>query len=142
MLGTWATALLLAVVVPFVPNDPGFDANRNALDAMAVPQAWSLTQGDPAVVIAVIDSGVARDPDLSLMRGDGADATGHGTAMAAIAAAKIDNGIGVAGICGKCRVLPIPVSDSTHDVSNAVDAAVAAGADMIAVTGVGTYSGA
>jgi subtilisin family serine protease len=142
MLGTWATALLLAVVVPFVPNDPGFDANRNALDAMAVPQAWSLTRGDPAVVIAVIDSGVARDPDLSLMRADGVDASGHGTAMATIAAAKIDNGLGVAGICGRCRVLPIPISASTRDVSDAVDAAVAAGADLIVVTGVGTYSGA
>ena len=142
MLGAWATALLLAVAVPFVPNDPGFEANRGSLEAMSVPQAWSLTHGDPAVVIAVIDSGVARNPDLTLMRADATDDTGHGTAMATIAAAKIGNGIGAAGICGSCRILPIKIPASTQDVSAAVDSAVGLGADAIAVTGVGTYSGA
>jgi subtilisin family serine protease len=104
----WARALLLAVAVPFVPNDPGFEANRAPLEAMSVPQAWSLTEGDPAVVIAVIDSGIAPDPDLDLVTGNAStlDPTGHGTALALIAAAQIDNGIGGAGICGRCRVMP------------------------------------
>jgi subtilisin family serine protease len=133
---------VLAAAAPFVPNDPGFELNRGSLEAMRVPQAWALTQGDPAVVIAVIDSGVAQDPDLALMRGDTTDDDGHGTAMAAIAAARIDNGIGTAGICGRCRVLPIAVDPSTRDVSAAVTLAVDRGADLIAVTGTGRYSGA
>ena len=91
---------MLAAVAPFIPNDPGFEPSRAALEAMSVPQAWSLTKGDPAVVIALIDTGVAQDPDLSLMRGDTTDEDGHGTAMAAIAAARSDKGIGTAGICG------------------------------------------
>jgi len=107
-----------------------------------VPEAWALTQGDPAVVIAVIDTGVTQDPDLALMRGDSTDPDGHGTAMAAIAAARIDNGIGTAGICGQCRILPIAVDPSTHDVSAAVNRAVDRGADLIAVTGTGNYTGA
>ena len=133
---------MLAAVAPFIPNDPGFEPSRAALEAMSVPQAWSLTQGDPAVVIALIDTGVAQDPDLSLIHGDTTDDDGHGTAMAAIAAARIDNGIGTAGICGKCRVLPITVDPSTRDVSAAVNVAVDRGADLIAVTGTGKYTGA
>jgi hypothetical protein len=41
-----------------VPNGPGYE------------QAWSLTQGDPAVVIAVVADGVAPDPDLNLVPSD------------------------------------------------------------------------
>ena len=142
MLGAWTTALALAVAVPFLPNDPGFQANRPLLDAMSVPQAWSLTQGDPAVVIAVIDSGVAPDVDLSLLPTGTTDESGHGTAMAAIAAATIDNGIGVAGICGRCRIMPIKVSPSNVDVSAAINSAVELGADVITVTSAGKHDGA
>jgi subtilisin family serine protease len=142
VLRAWATALVLAAAAPFVPNDPGFELNRTSLEAMRVPQAWALTHGDPAVVIAVIDTGVAQDPDLALMRGDTTDSDGHGTAMAAIAAARIDNGIGTAGICGNCRILPIALEPSTRAVSAAVTLAVDRGADLIAVTGTGTYTGA
>jgi thermitase len=131
---------VLAAAAPFIPNDPGFESNRASLEAMSVPQAWTLTQGDPAIVIALIDTGVADDPDLALMRGDTGDVAGHGTAMAAIAAARIDNGIGTAGICGNCRILPIAVDGP--DVSAAVNLAVERGADLIAVTGVGKYGGA
>jgi len=144
MLGTWATALLLAVAAPFIPSDPGFAVNHTALDAMSVPQAWSLTQGDPAVVIAVIDSGAGPNPDLPLVPGhnilDGSDDTtdrnGHGTAMAAIAGATIGNGIGIAGICGRCRIMSVKISgaDDRHLNANlavGIDWAVAHGADVI-----------
>src|SRR3954447_9755107 len=136
------TALLLALAVPFIPNDPGFEANRSALDAMSVPQAWSLTRGDPVVVIAVIDSGVTPNADLFLTGASAPDSTGHGTAMAEIAGGKIDNGISSAGVCGNCRVLPIKIAGSTRDVSPAINSAVDQGADVIAVTGSGHYSGA
>ena len=99
-------ATALAVSAPFVPNDPGYEASRAALEAMSVPQAWSLTTGDPGVVIAVVADGVARDPDLDLVAGD-AGTTGRGTAPALAAAAQIDNGIGGAGVCGRCRVMPV-----------------------------------
>jgi subtilisin family serine protease len=137
-------ATAVAATVPFVPNDPGYDANRTSLEAMSVPQAWSLTQGDPAIVIAVIDSGVVPNPDLDLVQGhnilDGGsntpDQNGHGTAMAAIAGAQIDNGIGVAGICGRCRIMSVKISgaDDRHvnaDVAAGINWAVAHGADVI-----------
>lgn len=116
-------AAALAASVPFVPNDPGFAVQRPQLDAMSVPQAWSLTQGDPAIVIGIVDDGVAHDPDLDLMPGNATSGT-HGTTAALLAAAQIDNGIGGAGICGECRVLP----------SSDVDWAVDHGADVISIT--------
>ena len=119
-------AAAVAASVPFVPNDPGFAAQYAQLNALSVPQAWSLTQGDPAIVIAIVDDGVAPDPDLALAPGN-AGTGDHGTAAALIAAAQIDNGIGGAGICGHCRVMP----------ATDVDWAVDHGADVIAVTSCG-----
>jgi thermitase len=129
---------------PLIPNDPGYPVNEPALASMNLGEAWSLTEGDPSVVIAVIDSGVVSDPDLQLVPGhnvlngssDTPDQNGHGTAMAAIAAATIDNGIGVAGICGKCRIMPIKISgaDDRHlnaDLATAINWAVDHGADII-----------
>jgi subtilisin family serine protease len=137
-------ALFLAAVAPFIPNDPGYPVNEPILASMNVGEAWSLTQGDPSIVIAVIDSGVVPDPDLQFVPGhnvlDGSsntpDQNGHGTAMAAIAAATSDNGIGVAGICGKCRIMPIKISgaDDRHlnaDLATAINWAVDHGADII-----------
>jgi subtilisin family serine protease len=119
-------AAAMAASVPFVPNDPGFATQRAPLDALSVPQAWSLTQGDPAIVIAIVDDGVAPDPDLSFVTGN-ANSGEHGTAAALIAAAQIDNGIGGAGVCGRCLVMP----------ATDVDWAVDHGADVIAVTSCG-----
>jgi subtilisin family serine protease len=131
---------------PLIPNDPGYPANEPFLASMNLGEAWSLMQGDPSIVIAVIDGGVVPDPDLrpNLVPGhnvlDGGtntpDQNGHGTAMAAIAAAAIDNGIGVAGICGKCRIMPIKISgaDDRHvnaDLATAINWAVDHGADII-----------
>jgi hypothetical protein len=125
-------AAALAATVPFVPNDPGYASSQAQLEALSVPQAWALTRGDPAVVIAVVDTGVTPDPDLDLTEGyDNAPGT-HGTSMALVAAAQIDNGIGGAGICGLCRVMPVKVST---DVDAGLAWAVDHGADVIAVTG-------
>jgi subtilisin family serine protease len=83
-------------------------------------KAWDLTTGSPQVVVAVIDTGVDQtQPDLrgKLLAGfdfvngdtDANDDNGHGTAVAGIIAADSDNGIGVAGYCWQCRLLPVKV---------------------------------
>ena len=131
---------MLAVAAPFIPNDPGFEPNRASLEAMSVPQAWSLTEGDPAVVIAVVDSGITPGPDLALTPGwnvaDGnantLDQNGHGTAIAEIVGAAIDNGLGTAGICGECRIMPVKATTATAAVG--IDWAVANGASVIDVS--------
>ena len=105
--------------LPFVPNDSFYHLSRAGLESMAVPQAWRVTRGDPRVVIAVVDTGVGQDPDLApnLLPGfnaiDGStnttDENGHGSEQAALIGSVLDNGLGTAGICGRCRILPVKV---------------------------------
>jgi thermitase len=86
--------------------------------------AWDVTQGDPDVVIAIIDSGVdMTHPELSAkcvstgrdFVNDDDDATDdhwHGTHTAGVAAADTDNGEGIAGVAWNCRILPVKVTES------------------------------
>ncbi|HXH84077.1 MAG TPA: S8 family serine peptidase, partial [Candidatus Tectomicrobia bacterium] len=87
-------------------------------------QAWDVTPGDGAVIIAILDSGVdAAHPDLAsrLVAGyspyDGttntSDHFGHGTKVAGTAAAAGDNATGVAGVAWNTRIMPIRVSDTS-----------------------------
>jgi subtilisin family serine protease len=64
-------------------------------------------------VIAVVDSGVeASHPDLLGAVDPGpADVHGHGTAVAGLAAARANNGLGAAGACWSCRILMLGVID-------------------------------
>lgn len=77
---------------------------------LQLASAWNLSRGDPAVVVAVVDTGVQADhPALRgrVLPGDdlvdpGAspgDDNGHGTAVAGI----------VASTCLQCRILPVKV---------------------------------
>ena len=82
--------------------------------------AWDITTGDPSVVIAILDTGVDLDhPDLvnnmvngynfvndSLPPDDQFD---HGTPCAGIAAATINNDIGIAGVCPNCSIMSVKV---------------------------------
>jgi subtilisin family serine protease len=137
----------------YVPNDPLFpeqwaleNANGDDIDA---PQAWTHTLGSAAVTIAVLDDGIELGhPDLApniaaagrdftvYPPAEGAQpraiADRHGTSVAGIAAARGDNGIGVSGICPRCRILPIRVHGSSNlGVAEAFRYAVEQGADII-----------
>ena len=113
-----------------------------------------MTTGSPDVVIAVVDSGVeASHPDLAgavdqgydFVDGDtdAADGDGHGTGVAGIAAARANNGIGAAGVCWSCRILPLRVLGPEGfaletTMADAIDYAVDHGA---AVVNVSLYGG-
>lgn len=52
------------------PNDPGYRYQWH-YPAINLPQAWEFTTGDPQVVVAVVDTGVAPHPEFSgLLRYD------------------------------------------------------------------------
>jgi thermitase len=116
---SWVLPAAAREPAPFVPNDSLYHLSRAGLESMAVPRAWRVTQGDPRVVIAVVDTGVGRDPDLvpNLLpgfnaidgSGDTTDQNGHGSEQAALIGSVLDNGLGAAGICGRCRILPVKV---------------------------------
>jgi thermitase len=119
-----------------MPNDPLFssqwglanDTFTKAFSAGAVrgadiaaSSAWAYSKGSPAVRIAIVDSGVDdRHPDLrgkvvdeatlSANGGDRADYVGHGTAIAGVAGAIPNNGIGIAGVGYNSSLMDVKVA--------------------------------
>ena len=131
-------------------------ASQWSLQKTGVARAWDLTTGSSDVVIAIIDTGVQLDhPDLAgqLLPGwdfvngdaDPTDDFGHGTGTSSMAAALTNNGIGVAGVCPGCRLLPVKVMDSNgsgshSDIAAGIVWATDQGADVInlSIGGTGT----
>jgi thermitase len=95
----------------FLGNPIQVDGTADAdIDA---PEAWDITAGDPAVKIAILDTGIdcgsvehagkcveeiSFVEDFSIYYDDPSDYVGHGTHVAGIAAVHTDNGIGVSGV--------------------------------------------
>ncbi len=131
---------------------PGFDAGA--------PVAWDQGYGDPAVVVALLDTGVdTGHPDLRLTSGYdfgdddqdpmddcGTSSMGHGTATAGIIGA-MANGVGAVGAAPGCTIMPIKVirtgaiSDDMSAVAAGIQYAADQGAD-IACLNLGVLSGA
>jgi hypothetical protein len=128
-----------------VPSDPL--AATWTYGAVNLPAAWDVTTGSEGVVIAIVDSGVdASHPDLTgAVDGgydfvdedtDASDDNGHGTAVAGIAGGRADNGLGAAGVCWRCRIMPLRVVGPDGfarwaRIANAIDYAVEHGAAVV-----------
>jgi len=104
-----------------LPNDPSFPSQWHLQTVKAAP-AWDKTQGSPAIIVAILDSGVdASHPELSSRIVPGwnlfdnnsntSDVMGHGTKVAGSAVAVSNNGDGIASLCWNCGIMPIRVSD-------------------------------
>lgn len=126
-----------------VPNDPQFNQQwHHRAQNMNSVGAWDFATGGSEIIIAVCDTGVIPNhPDLpSLVPGFNATTNlaqvnggvtsdlvnGHGTAVAGAAAARGNNGVGVAGMGWNFRVMPVRVSDrsdGTADLSNILQGA-------------------
>ena len=103
----------------FAPNDPLWRDSWSFGKANAAG-AWSVTTGAAETVVAVLDTGAdLGHPDLqgSFVAGydtvnedaDPSDDHGHGTMVAGVVAARGNNGIGAAGACWRCSVMPVKV---------------------------------
>ncbi len=107
------------VEVSATTNDPYLGSEWH-IGKMGVNSAWDKTQG-AGVTIAILDSGIdAGHPDFAgrLVAGynsydnntNTADVCGHGTKAAGSAAAALNNGIGVAGVAGQARIMPVRIA--------------------------------
>lgn len=119
------------------PNDEHY-ASQWHYPAIHLPDAWDITRGSPDVVVAVIDTGITRHPQLDSRLlpgvdtisdqrnagdGDGRDSdptdpggdlpnggsTWHGTHVAGTIGAVSNDGEGVAGVDWHARLLPVRV---------------------------------
>ena len=126
-----------------VPNDT-FYPNSWGLQRINAPRAWPISEGDPNVVVAVLDQGVELGhPDLNLWpvsystishTNDGSPVGNHGTACAGIISAKIDNALGVSGLAGKCRVMAIATNFADTEVAEGLYYAADNGARVVSMS--------
>ncbi|MGD0273787.1 MAG: S8 family serine peptidase [Gaiellaceae bacterium] len=108
-------------------DDPLLNSGYWQLTNPGFPDAWSLGTGSESTIVAVLDTGVDRShedlgafaPGYDFVNGDNrpTDDNGHGTAVAGIIAAQGDNGTGTAGVCWKCRIMPVKVLDAANSGS-------------------------
>ena len=113
--------LNLAFAPDQVPNDPLYGSQWH-LPHIGAEQAWEITQGAPAVMVAVVDSGIdPQHPELAdrLVGGwnffnsnpDTSDVFGHGTKVAGVISAVSNNLVGVASLSWNNPLMPIRVTD-------------------------------
>jgi len=102
-----------------------------AFSHVGLDRALNLTSGDPQVLVGIVDSGWAQIPDeqskvaeswyYTTEGPDALDTGGHGTFVASIIAAPNDDGYGLAGYCGACRIVPFRVVNlNSFSVSAAI----------------------
>ena len=103
-----------------LPNDEFFDrqwALKNdgtSIQGNGTPgadikatEAWDVTTGSSSIKIAIVDAGMQTNhPDFAgRVTGDAGDNEAHGTAVAGVAAAQGNNGIGIAGVAWNVGII-------------------------------------
>lgn len=112
-----------------VSNDPGFSDQMKSWYFRAIKcyEAWNVTQGDPGIIVGVVDNGFdITHPEIATkiiepfniaLRNQNlypphlSSCPGHGTHVAATAVGMMNNGEGVSGIAPECRLIPVQVTD-------------------------------
>lgn len=138
-------------VMQITPNDPLF-SKQWGISMIGTPYAWNVTTGNPSVIVAVVDTGVDyTHEDLSANvnasigwdfvnnDADPRDDNGHGTHVAGIVAAEMNNSKGVVGVAPKVTVMPVKVCNSKgecldSDVADGIVWAVDHGARIVSLS--------
>ncbi|MBN1628721.1 MAG: S8 family serine peptidase, partial [Thermoleophilia bacterium] len=141
------------------PNDPFYPVGASSVgqwgvNRVGLPEAWDVTTGSSDIVVAVLDTGI--NPNIADFSGrivspysvlndsnvwpawrDDSE-SGHGSAVAGIAAAQGNNAQGIAGAAWNVRIMPIKISDNgesdTVTLAEAIEYAASHGADVINVS--------
>jgi len=144
-----------AAADPIIPNDALYSKYQWNLPSIETEKGWNVSKGGEDVIIAVLDTGVqSNHPDLQgkLLSGTNIvdkskapdDDVGHGTHVAGIIGATVNNGEGVAGISWYNKIMPVKVLDSsgagsTYSVAQGIIWAVDNGAKVINMS-LGNYA--
>ncbi|MEB3329937.1 MAG: S8 family serine peptidase [Candidatus Sericytochromatia bacterium] len=124
----------VAIAAERVPDDPlvGKQAHLPRIHAF---EAWSVTRGEGAPPLAILDTGVDHShpefagrlhPASHNVLTPGAlpeDDYGHGNHVAGIAAASADNGVGVAGVAPRASLMVVKIMDANGRGDDATFAA-------------------
>jgi len=136
------------------PNDADFAGGaiadrRWAYENIGMDEVWGSVVPSGAPVIGLIDTGIdTSHPELAgriaggrnfldpAAPDDVTDDSGHGTAVAGVIASAADNGIGIAGVCPTCRIMPLKACNGAgacpaFSVANAIPYAADNGARVI-----------
>lgn len=152
-----------------VPNDTYYSyqwhMDNPVYGGINMESAWDIQTGNPTVVVAVVDTGVAYEdfgknyklaPDLAntsfvpgydFVNNDEHpnDDEGHGTHVTGTIAQSTNNGIGVAGVAFNCSIMPVKVLDRNGSgyyswIADGITWAADNGADVINLSLGGTSS--
>jgi len=138
------------------PNDPG-RISQWGIYKIQAPEAWDTETGNESIVIAILDTGVDYDhEDLKDNMWDDSGRCGydfvnedndpdddnsssHGTTCAGIAAAVTNNGIGIAGVSWKSKIMAVKVLNANGegtviDEVEGIDYAASKNADIISMS--------
>ena len=161
LLGQGRTVSMGQPVQAAVSNDP-LRPRQWALSSLRAESVWRLSAGGTTggrnqTVVAVVDTGVFAHRDLrrGLLTGrdfvdpgtSPTDPNGHGTHVAGIVGATANNGLGIAGLAPKTKILPVRVLDalgsgSTDVIARGVVWAVEKGADVVNLSLTGDFQDA
>lgn len=138
----------------YMPNDELYRDYQWNLPLIHTIEGWDITRGSDDIVVAVVDTGVdLSHPDLSGRLTDGInvieegppnDDVGHGTHVAGVIGALVDNQEGIAGMSWYSKIMPVKVLDhtgagSTYSVAQGIIWAVDHGASVINLS-LGNYA--
>lgn len=144
----WAELNFL-VTGELTPLDPDYaDPNKTyGPQIIRAPEGWDITTGSPGIVVAVVDSGISPThaefagrllPGYDFVNEDNnpADDHGHGTHVAGIVAAAMNNGLGSTGIAPNVSLLPVKVLNASNvgtwaDIADGITYAADQGAHII-----------
>jgi len=148
--------------ISFVPDDTFYryqwNLNNKISGGVGAESAWDIQTGDPNVIVAVLDTGIAYEgfetfkqaPDLAgttfvqgydFINNDSHanDDHGHGTHVTGTIAQNTNNGAGVAGLAFGCSIMPVKVVNgegkgSHFDIARGIYFAANNGATVINIS--------
>lgn len=136
--------------IHLIPNDPLY-SKQWGIPMIGANKAWDILRGD-GVLVAVIDTGVdythedlavnineSLGWDFANNDNDAMDDNGHGTHVAGIIAATMNNNKGVVGVAPNTTIMPVKVCNKfgscwLTDVADGIRYAVDNGASIISIS--------